>query len=79
MGESSRQTVYWFLEKEHGVSRHEIPKKPQEFIMGLNSLFAQGSSVLEKLILRELVLEFKIPSKPSSFAELVKDSGRSLR
>jgi hypothetical protein len=54
LGESGKQMIFFHLDKNYSVKRHEIPKKPEAFAKGLEKIFGAGASVLEKLIVKSL-------------------------
>jgi len=54
LGESGKQMIFFYLEKSYSIRRHEIPKKPEAFAVGLEKIFGAGASVLEKLIVKSL-------------------------
>ena len=37
--DSGKKVIYYYLEKNFGLKRKEIPKKPEIFSRGLNSIF----------------------------------------
>lgn len=54
LGESSKQAIYFHLEKIYGVNRQDIPKKPAEFISAVEKLFGPGAKYLETLFSERL-------------------------
>ncbi|MEM3506597.1 MAG: hypothetical protein QW589_00315 [Candidatus Bathyarchaeia archaeon] len=71
LGESVKHAIYWHLEHAKNLKYEEIPKKPEEFIKALESIFGEGTKVLERIIVREISLEFGT-SKSESFLEVIK-------
>jgi hypothetical protein len=54
LGESGKHMIFFHLDKSYSVKRHEIPKKPEAFAIGLEKIFGAGASVLERLIVKSL-------------------------
>ncbi len=61
LGESVRQSIYFHLEKEIGVSRNEIPEKLEQFQGGLKEIFGAGAQVLEISIMKNLHMQIRCP------------------
>ncbi|MDG6997358.1 MAG: hypothetical protein JRN52_15685 [Nitrososphaerota archaeon] len=53
-GTSVRAVVYYELKKSFGVSREEIPLKPDLFANTIDNLFGVGVATVRHVILREL-------------------------
>lgn len=53
-GENVRHTIYYYLKKDHGLRREDIPKNPEAFHTGLRAIFGSGASVIERHILERL-------------------------
>jgi hypothetical protein len=54
LGESSKTSIYFHLEKTYGVKKQDIPQKPEDFIVAMEKLFGPGSKFIANLILRSL-------------------------
>ena len=54
LGESSKQAIYFHLEKDSGIKREEIPRKIQGFTDRIEQIFGLGASFLQILIMRHL-------------------------
>lgn len=54
LGESGKHMIFYHLDKNYSVKRHEIPKTPEAFAEGLEEIFGAGASVLERLIVKSL-------------------------
>ena len=54
LGESGKHMIFFHLDKNYSVKKHEIPKKPEAFARGLEKIFGAGASVLERLIVKSL-------------------------
>ncbi|MEM0052777.1 MAG: hypothetical protein QXL89_01070 [Nitrososphaeria archaeon] len=50
LGYKAKEIVYYFLEKEYGLKREEIPSNLKGFHDGLHMLFGIGANVIEKHI-----------------------------
>lgn len=70
MGESSKQAVYYHLEKGFDLKREKIPRKIEAFILAIEKLFGMGASFLEKLILKGLYEKTGLKSEENSFKNL---------
>lgn len=70
LGDGGRKAIYYYLEKNLGLKREEIPRKPEIFWKGLNSIFGEeGARIIEKWILQKLGISFelKVGSKLTFF------------
>jgi len=54
LGESSKQAIYYHLEKAFNVKKHEIPYKIEDFTRAVEKIFGLGASVLQLLIMKVL-------------------------
>lgn len=54
LGESSRQAIYSYLDKNFRIKRQEIPRKIEAFAGAIENIFGQGASLLEILIMQKL-------------------------
>jgi len=54
MGESSRQAVYFHLEKGFNIKRQEIPCKIEAFEHSIEKIFGLGANFLEILIMKRI-------------------------
>jgi len=71
LGESARESIYYYLKKNFMLEKSEIPLEPEVFEKALTSIFGQeGYKVIEKMILLEIRKDFKL--KRSSFREAIK-------
>jgi len=73
LGDSGKKAVYYYLEKNFGVKRKEIPKKPESFRKGLISIFGEeGPDLIEKWIVEKLRTSFDLKQQSKiTFAEAV--------
>lgn len=54
MGESSKQAIYFHLEKGFTIKKHEIPNKLEAFANAIEKIFGLGANFLEILIMKGL-------------------------
>jgi hypothetical protein len=54
LGESSKQAIYFYLDKSFSIEKQEIPKKIEPFKEALEEVFGVGASFLEVLIMKRL-------------------------
>lgn len=84
LGESSKQAIYFHLEKSFDIKREEIPDRVGAFAQAMENIFGAGAGCLEVLIMQRLyekvggVLEWN-KSKGFSFMEYVTVAKRSFR
>jgi len=82
LGESGKQMIFFYLEKNYSIKKHEIPKKPEDFALGLEKIFQAGASVIEKLIIESLYskLGLKYEEKGNySFIDYVKQAKEEIQ
>lgn len=54
LGESSKQAIYYHLEKSFHIKQQEIPIKVEDFTVALEKIFGLGASFIETLIIARL-------------------------
>ncbi len=54
LGESARQSIYFYIEKKFEVTREEIPEKLENFQLALEKILGIGSRYIEILIMKNL-------------------------
>ncbi len=54
LGESSKQAIYFYLDKNFSIEKQEIPEKIEPFKEALEEVFGVGASFLEVLIMKRL-------------------------
>jgi len=54
LGESSKQAIYFYLDKNFSIEKQEIPKKIEPFKEALEEVFGDGANFLEVLIMKRL-------------------------
>lgn len=74
LGDSTKRAVYWHMETLYGQKREDVPSKPQEFAKSLAAMFGAGASILERLIVGEIQLDFKISGKAQTFETAVREA-----
>jgi len=62
LGESAKQAIYFYLEKNFNVKKNEIPQKIEVFADGIERIFGLGAKFLEVLILKRLYREIGWPT-----------------
>jgi hypothetical protein len=70
IGESSKQAIYFHLEKSFNIKKQEIPHKTEAFILAVERIFGAGASFLESLILKGLYEKTELKGKEDSFKGL---------
>lgn len=82
LGESSKQAIYFHLEKSFKINKEKIPSKIETFVEAFERIFGSGASYLELLIMRRLYekvggnVQLQEP-KDFTFAEYVNAAKRS--
>lgn len=61
LGESARQSIYFYFEKEFNLSREEIPQRLEEFQCSIEKIFGIGSRYIEILIMKNLHRKISLP------------------
>ena len=81
LGESSKQALYFHLERGFNIKRHEIPVKTEAFVGAMEKIFGQGANYLEILIMKRLHEKIgynvKIRSSNLTFIEYVEAAKQS--
>lgn len=54
LGESSKQAIYFHLEKRFDIKKQEIPEKIEVFASAIEKIFGLGANFLEILIMKRL-------------------------
>ena len=84
LGESSKQAIYFHLEKTFNLRREEIPDRVSAFSQAIENIFGAGAGCLEILIMKRLyekvggILRWD-KKKGFSFVEYVTIAKRSFR
>jgi len=83
LGESSRQAIYFHLEKSFNIKKQEIPNKIDVFADAIEQIFGVGASFLEILIMKRLYekveREFELnDSADFAFTEYITAAKRSF-
>lgn len=61
LGESPRDSLLQFLQKNYGLRREDIAKKPEVFSQALEKIFGRGGSVLEAIVIKKLYEKLGTP------------------
>jgi hypothetical protein len=54
LGDSSKQAIYFYLEKNFNLEKQDIPDRIEEFTIIIERLFGHGAKVLEIEIMKNL-------------------------
>ncbi len=54
LGESSKRSIYFHLEKSYGIKRKDIPQKTEEFASAVEKIFGPGAKYIETLVSKGL-------------------------
>ena len=58
LGESIKDTVYFYINRKNDLKREEIPSRPEEFSRALKSIFGSvGAGFIEDQILKNLYMK----------------------
>jgi hypothetical protein len=61
LGNSGKKATYYYLEKNIGLKKDEIPKKPEKFSQGLAMIFGEkGTAIIEKNLVKKLATCFDL-------------------
>lgn len=71
IGESSAKAILWHIEKDNHLSPQEIASNPKRFMASLEKILGPGATIVEKMIVRQIISKFKIPEDVQSFAGAV--------
>lgn len=77
LGKNIRYVIYWYLEKEFGIKKEDIPKRPKEFIRALETVFGSGAKVMERLMIDVMEEEFKLNLQVEDLEEAVQEVYRA--
>lgn len=83
LGESSKEAIYFHLDKDFNVRKHEIPDKIEAFVGAVENIFGLGANFLEIAIMKQLHAKMGRQvkwhvSKDLTFTEYVTVAKRSL-
>jgi nucleoside-diphosphate-sugar epimerase len=54
LGEKEKQTIYFFLETNYNISKHDIPYRIKDFAEAIEDIFGLGAKLLEIRIMKIL-------------------------
>ena len=57
LGDSSKQAIYFYLEKNFTVKKQDIPNKIEEFTNAIEEIFGHGAKILEIKIMKHLFVK----------------------
>jgi hypothetical protein len=84
LGESSKQAIYFHLDKSFDIKREQIPDRVKAFTQAIENIFGAGAGCLEVLIMRKIhekvggIVEWD-KSKGFSFIEYVSVARRNFQ
>ncbi|HLE75381.1 MAG TPA: hypothetical protein VI864_04970 [Candidatus Bathyarchaeia archaeon] len=70
LGESSKQAIYFHIEKTFNIQKQEIPNRIEAFTCAIEKIFGLGATFLESLILKGLYEKAGLNTKEGSFKDL---------
>jgi hypothetical protein len=80
LGESSKQALYFHLERGFNIKKQEIPQKTEAFVDAMEKIFGQGADYLEILIMKRLHskigLDVRLSTPNLTFIEYVEAAKR---
>ncbi len=71
IGESSAKAILWHIEKDNHLNPLEVASNPKRFMAMLQKILGPGATIVEKMIVKQIISKFKIPEDVRSFAEAV--------
>jgi hypothetical protein len=71
LGESSKQAIYFHLDKSFNIKKTEIPNKVEPFEQALKRIFGIGADFIETLIIKRLTEKVE----PNTAQHVRKESG----
>ena len=81
LGESSKQALYFHLERGFNIKKQEIPRKTEAFVDAMEKIFGQGADYLEILIMKRLHskmgLDVRLSKTDLTFIEYIEAAKRS--
>ena len=84
LGDSSKQMIYFYLEKTFKIKKRDIPYKIEEFADAIEKIFGLGAKFLEILIMKRLyekvghVFKYNQEQEDLIFTEYVAAARQSL-
>jgi hypothetical protein len=63
LGESSKQSIYFYLDSSFNIKKQEIPNKVEAFVNALEKIFGLGADFIESLIMKRLAEKIELDSK----------------
>ena len=78
LGDIGKKVLYWHLTHTFGVSLDEVPDKPEKLSEALRRMYGAAATILESNIVKEIVSEFGLKTRPASLADAVKQARELL-
>lgn len=69
LGETGKLAVYFYLEDNYNISKHDIPDKIESFTEALEAIFGYGAKLLEINIMKNLFQQMGYVSLKLQFHE----------
>ena len=70
LGESSKLSIYFHLEKSFGIKRQDIPQQTEEFASAMEKLFGPGAKFIETLVSKRLCEKAGLPLQENAIKNL---------
>lgn len=70
LGESSKLSIYFHLEKSYGIKRQDIPQKPEAFVSAVEKIFGPGAKFVETLVSKGLCEKAGLNTEDSGVTSL---------
>jgi hypothetical protein len=71
LGDSSKEAIFYHLEKSFDIRKDNIPTRLKEFREALEEIFGPGAQTIGKLITKYLQGELGLNSKPVKSVDIV--------
>lgn len=72
LGDSSREAIFFHLEKSFDIRKEDIPTRLKEFKEALEGIFGPGAQTIGRLITKHLQSELGLNSEPVESLDIVK-------
>lgn len=72
IGESAIMAILWHIEQNSQLKLTDIMTETEQFLGALKKILGPGAVMMERIIVRQIVLEFKIPGSVEGLSEALK-------
>jgi hypothetical protein len=78
LGETVKQTILYYLERNFNMKPEEVPRRPTEFANALSALLGSGADPLENIIIQTLYTKIdvritvQLPSQDTDFIDFIR-------